>query len=63
MTHRSASGTSTIWLAVRSRIPQKIETWLARRNEAKATVKMRDRYLARSPKSIFKATKFIAVSP
>src|SRR5262249_9513632 len=47
---------------VRLRIPAKIDVWFSSRNVQKAMVKIRPRYLARSPVSIFSATKFIYLS-
>ncbi len=44
--------TSRIWLPVRDMIPAKIEVWFIRRNEAKASEKIRPNNLARSPNSI-----------
>src|SRR5258708_39001160 len=48
-----------IWLVVRFMMPAKIELWCDIRNVEKATAKIRPRYLARSPRSICTATKFI----
>src|SRR5215831_12912575 len=59
ITQMSASVTSAIWLPVRLRIPAKIEVWFSSRNVQKAMVKMRPRYLARSPVNILSAMKFI----
>src|SRR5215469_504308 len=59
ITQRLASGTSIIWLVVRRMIPAKIELWCDIRKVEKATAKIRPRYLARSPRSICSATKFI----
>ena len=46
-------------LPVRLRIPAKIEVWFSSRKVQKAIVKMKPRYLARSPVSILRATKFM----
>src|SRR5215831_2467249 len=59
ITQRLASDTSMIWLVVRRMIPAKIELWCDIRKVENATAKMRPRYLARSPRSICTATKFI----
>ena len=39
-------------------IPAKMEVWFSSRNVQKAMVKMRPRYLARSPVNILSAMKF-----
>src|SRR5499426_3605339 len=63
ITQSSASVTSAIWLPVRLRIPAKMDVWFSNRNVQKAMVKIRPRYLARSPVSILSATKFMLGSP
>src|SRR6266566_3838553 len=55
----SASVTSRIWLAGRLRMLAKIEVWFSSRNVQNAIAKTRPKYLARSPVSMRKATKFI----
>src|SRR5436309_748796 len=59
ITQMSASVMSLFWLRVQSMIPANIEDWCAISNEENAMAKIRPRYLARSPVSIFRATKFI----
>src|SRR6266542_888813 len=59
ITQISASVRSAIWLPVRLRMPAKMDVWFCSRNVQKAMVKIRPRYLARSPVSILRATKFM----
>src|SRR5207249_11226666 len=59
MTQTSASVTSRIWLAVRRRMFAKMEVWFSRRKVQKAMANTRPKYLARSPVSIRRATKFM----
>src|SRR5262245_38241108 len=61
ITQTSASVTSRIWLAVRFRMLAKIEVWFSSRNVQKAIAKTKPKYLARSPVSMRRATKFMAV--
>src|SRR4029453_776596 len=58
----SASVTSRIWLAVRFRMLAKIEVWFSSRNVQKAIANTSPKYLAGSPVSILKATKFMGSS-
>src|SRR5258707_5993603 len=59
ITQTSASVTSRIWLAVRRMMLAKIEVWFSRRKVQKAMANTRPKYLARSPVSIRRATKFM----
>src|SRR5260370_4066695 len=59
ITQTSASVTSRIWLDVRRMMLAKIEVWFSRRKVQKAMANTRPKYLARSPVSIRRATKFM----
>src|SRR5262249_2486644 len=62
ITQTSASVTSRTWLAVRRRMPAKIEVWFSSRKVQNAIATTRPKYLARSPVSIRSATKFMGSS-